>query len=215
MRVSRPSSSRVCSALAHVCRACPSSWHSEVMDGVGMPGGKVPSAICRRSRAARRTYARGSDSSLIDTLAPYSIGNIANRNASTLVEIRRVAQVGVNVGKRGAANGRADTIPGQIMILYTWTAMSGSTSESIALGITDDRGRAMRAGEESLGSGLAIVVIIEAVRPAMIAATLAPCYVPTGVGWLGQCTRAGDVTWRRFMVRAESDEPIAAGRMEP
>lgn len=87
------------------------------------------------------------------------------------------------------------------MILYAWTAMNGSSSESVALGITDDRGRAMRAGEESLGSGLAIVVIIEAVRPAMAAATLAPCYVPTGVGWLGQCARGGTVSWRRFVTQ--------------
>jgi hypothetical protein len=101
------------------------------------------------------------------------------------------------------------------MILYAWTALSGSSSDSVALGITDDRGRAMRAGEESLGSGLAIVVIIEAVRPAMASATLAPCYLPTGVGWLGQCTRAGGVSWRRFIVRADLGELRTAGRMEP
>src|SRR3984885_1705919 len=89
MRTSRPSSSRIRSALAHVCRACPYCWLSVVMDGVGMPGARVPSEISRRSNAVRRTYALGSDSSLIDTLVPYSIGNIANRNASTLVEIRR------------------------------------------------------------------------------------------------------------------------------
>src|SRR5580692_1261340 len=89
MRTSRPSSSSIRSALAHVCRACPYCWLSVVMDGVGMPGARVPSEISRRSNAVRRTYALGSDSSLIDTLVPYSIGNIANRNASTLVEIRR------------------------------------------------------------------------------------------------------------------------------
>jgi hypothetical protein len=105
------------------------------------------------------------------------------------------------------------------MILYSWTAMSGSSSESVAMGITDDRDRAMRAGEESLGSGLAIVVIIEAVRPAMAGSTLAPCYVPTGAGWLGRSTPAGGVSWRRFVtggtVRAGLDELTAAGRMEP
>ena len=58
------------------------------------------------------------------------------------------------------------------------------------MGITDDRGRAMKAGEETLGSGQAVMVIIEAVRPAMAAHTLAPCYVRTGVGWLGRCTDA-------------------------
>ena len=58
------------------------------------------------------------------------------------------------------------------MIFYSWTALSGSSGSSVAMGITDDRGRAMRAGEESLGSGQAIVVIIEAVRPAMAPRTL-------------------------------------------
>ncbi len=71
------------------------------------------------------------------------------------------------------------------------------------MGITDDRGRAMRAGEETLGSGQASVVIIEAVRPAMAARTLAPCYARTGVGWLGQRTSAGEVAWDRFFVRGD------------
>src|SRR6516165_334416 len=88
------------------------------MDGVGIPGARVPSVIRRRSSAARRTYALGSDSSLIDTLVPYSIGNIANRNASTLVEIRR--------HRYGA---------------LTWTARSGSgwTAPSGGSGTTDRR----------------------------------------------------------------------------
>ncbi|HUB22050.1 MAG TPA: hypothetical protein VMA97_06555 [Streptosporangiaceae bacterium] len=70
------------------------------------------------------------------------------------------------------------------------------------MGITDDRGRAMRAGEESLGSGRAVVVIIEAVRPAMTPRTLAPCYVCTGVGWLGHRTGTGQVSWNRFFTTA-------------
>ena len=68
----------------------------------------------------------------------------------------------------------------------------------VALGITDDRGRAMKAGEETLRAGRAAVVIIEAVRPAMAARTLASCYVRTGVGWLGRRTPGGDVAWSRF-----------------
>jgi hypothetical protein len=91
----------------------------------------------------------------------------------------------------------------------------GSPESSVAMGITDDRGRAMRAGEEALGSGQAVVVIIEAVRPAMAAHTLAPCYVKTGVGWLGRCTRAGEVAWNRFFTRGDTDEPRAPGRMRP
>src|SRR5580700_182727 len=111
MRVSRPSSSSVRSALAQVWRAWPYCWLSVVIDGVGLPGLRVPSAISRRSRAASRTYALGSDSSLIDTLVPYSIGNIANRNASTLVEIRRGPQWCVNVEKHPGRHGHAAPDP--------------------------------------------------------------------------------------------------------
>jgi hypothetical protein len=104
------------------------------------------------------------------------------------------------------------------MILYSWVAVSGSertppgqngrsdlgagepwpAGPLVAMGITDDRGRAMRAGEETLGSGRAAMVIIEVVRPGMAAHTLAPCYVRTGVGWLGRRTPGGDVAWDRF-----------------
>jgi hypothetical protein len=90
------------------------------------------------------------------------------------------------------------------MILYCWTALDGSSAVSVAMGITDDRSRAMRAGEETLGAARASMVIVEAVRPAMDEDTLAPCYVPTGVGWLGRCTRAGGVAWGRFFVRGDS-----------
>ena len=98
------------------------------------------------------------------------------------------------------------------MIFYSWVAVSGSnrtpatqtdSTESeppIAMGITDDRARAIKAGEETLGSGRAAMVIIEVVRPGMAAHTLAPCYVRTGVGWLGRRTPAGEVAWDRFFV---------------
>jgi hypothetical protein len=106
------------------------------------------------------------------------------------------------------------------MIFYSWIAVSGSdrtplsrsgpaapntgdplsAGSPVAMGITDDRGRAMRAGEETLGSGRAAMVIIEVVRPGMAAHTLAPCYVRTGVGWLGRRTPAGDVSWDRFFI---------------
>ena len=101
------------------------------------------------------------------------------------------------------------------MILYSWTALSGASGSPVAMGITDDRCRAMRAGEESLGSGQAVVVIIEAVRPAMAPRTLAPCYVRTGVGWLGQRTEAGEVTWNRFFPPAAPDDQRAPGRIGP
>ena len=91
----------------------------------------------------------------------------------------------------------------------------GSAGSPVAMGITDDRGRAMKAAEETLGSGQAVMVIIEAVRPAMAAQTLAPCYVRTGVGWLGRCTDAGEVAWKRFFPRGDPDGQRPAGRMEP
>jgi hypothetical protein len=75
-----------------------------------------------------------------------------------------------------------------------------ATGAPVAMGITDDRGRAMKASEETLRTGLAEVVIIEAVRPGMAAQTLAPCYVRTGVGWVGRLTPAGEVTWDRFFL---------------
>ena len=127
------------------------------------------------------------------------------------------------------------------MIYYSWTALSendrdalsrtvrdgpgdedrpaasdggsGIAGSPVAMGITDDRGRAMKAGEETLGSGKAAVVIIEAVRPGMAAHSLAPCYVSTGVGWLGRCTRAGQVVWNRFFVQGGPNSPQAPGRI--
>ena len=38
-----------------------------------------------------------------------------------------------------------------ILIFYSWTALNGASGSSVAMGITDDRRRAMRAGEECLG----------------------------------------------------------------
>ena len=100
-----------------------------------------------------------------------------------------------------------------ILVFYSWTAFSGASGSSVAMGITDDRARAMRAGEESLGSGRAVVVIIEAVRPAMAPRTLAPCYVRTGVGWLGRRSAAGEVTWNRFFGPSDPDGRPVPGSM--
>ncbi len=91
----------------------------------------------------------------------------------------------------------------------------GSAESPVAMGITDDRGRAMTAGEETLESGRAAVVIIEAVHPAMAGPTLAPCYVRTGVGWLGRCTNAGEVAWKRFFLRDDPDGQQVPGRIGP
>jgi hypothetical protein len=101
------------------------------------------------------------------------------------------------------------------MIFYSWTALSGTSASSVAMGITDDRASAIRAGEESISSGQATVVIIEAVRPAMAPRTLAPCYVRTGVGWRGRRTRTGEVSWDRFFVPSDPGDPVPPGRMGP
>jgi hypothetical protein len=100
------------------------------------------------------------------------------------------------------------------MIFYSWTALSSASGSSVAMGITDDRARAMRAGEESLSSGRALVVIVEAVRPAMAPRTLAPCYVRTGVGWLGQRTGTGEVTWSRVFAGGDPGDRPGPGRIE-
>jgi hypothetical protein len=99
------------------------------------------------------------------------------------------------------------------MIFYSWTALSGGSASSVAMGITDDRARAMRAGEESLSSGRAIVVIIEAVQPAMAPRTLAPCYMRTGVGWVGRCAPEGEVSWERFFTPCDPGDRQRPGRM--
>src|SRR3974390_2003215 len=105
-----------------------------------------------------------------------------------------------------------------ILVFYSWTALSGVSESAVAMGITDDRARAMQAGEESLGSGRAVVVIIEAVRPAMAPRTLAPCYVRTGVGWVGRRTSSGEGSWDRFFAPGDpGDRPGSGnpGRMGP
>src|SRR5579859_2447277 len=84
--MSRPSLTRTPRALEHVCRAWPYSWLSVVIDGVAVPGGYFPATIALRMTPASCMYALGSDSSPIDILVPYSIGKVANRNASTVVE---------------------------------------------------------------------------------------------------------------------------------
>jgi hypothetical protein len=111
------------------------------------------------------------------------------------------------------------------MIFYSWTALrdgdhaalrdgySRSAASTVAMGITDDRGRAIEVGEEILESGQAVAVIIEAVRPAMAQRTLAPCYARTGVGWMGKRNGTGEVTWNRFFVMGEPADLSGASRL--
>src|SRR5580700_8274994 len=87
--MSSPSLTRTPRALEQVCLAWPYSWLSVVIDGVAVPAGYVPAAIALRRTPASCMYALGSDSSPIDILVRYSIGKVANRNASTLVDCRR------------------------------------------------------------------------------------------------------------------------------
>ncbi len=111
------------------------------------------------------------------------------------------------------------------MIFYSWTALKANDRDApgagglraaglpVAKGLTDDRGRAMKAGEEILLSGRAAVVVIEAVRPAMAGPTLAPCYVHRGVEWRGRCAAGGEVAWDRFFLRADPGDQPVPGRM--
>src|SRR5580704_13493449 len=117
-----PSLTSTPSALEHVCLAWPYSWLSVVIDGVAVPGGYVPAAIALRRTPASCMYALGSDSSPIDILVPYSIGKVANRNASTVVDARREWS-------------SSDTLSR----MYLWEMVGHDTSEgSLCSGLGDD-----------------------------------------------------------------------------
>src|ERR1700750_721256 len=108
----RPSLTRTPRALEQVCLAWPDSWLSVVIDGVAVPGGYFPATIALRRIPASCMYALGSDSSPIDILVPYSIGKVANRNASTLVDCRRHR-----------------SLDGMIARMYLWDLVGHDTSE--------------------------------------------------------------------------------------
>jgi len=103
--------------------------------------------------------------------------------------------------------------PGESELMALSGDHSGTAGSPVAMGITDDRGRAMKAGEETLGSGRAALVLIEAVRPGMAARTLAPSYVRTGVAWLGRRTPLGEVAWTRFFLPTDPADQQAPGRI--
>jgi hypothetical protein len=103
----------------------------------------------------------------------------------------------LGLSDRTGRSGSDRTVPSQVGRTFRGGSPR-ATGVPVAMGISDDRGRAMKAGEETLRSGRAAVVIIEAVRPGMAAQTLAPCYVRAGAGWVGQLTPGGEVTWDRF-----------------
>src|ERR1700733_8837286 len=110
--MSSPSLTRIPRALEQVCLACPYSWLSVVIDGVALPDGYVPSAIALRSVLASCMYALGSDSSPIDMVKPYSIGKVANRNPSTVVDGRRDCSTCGTLGR-----------------MYLWTLIGHDTPE--------------------------------------------------------------------------------------
>ncbi len=95
------------------------------------------------------------------------------------------------------------------MILYSWTALSGNTSDAVVgMGITSSHEKARVNAEEAVASGRAFVAVIEIVRPVMAAHSLSPCYLPTGAAWLGSRDATGGVTWRRFFVGADRADRI-------
>src|SRR6201992_586883 len=127
--MSMPSLTSTPSALEHVCLAWPYSWLSVVIDGVAVPGGYVPAMIALRRTPASCMYALGSDSSPIDILVPYSIGKVANRNASTLVDCGRVRSSGA-----------------LLTPMYLWELVGHDSSEgSLVSGIDDDLAAVMRS----------------------------------------------------------------------
>src|SRR5579859_5277300 len=146
--MSRPSLTRTPRALEHVCRAWPYSWLSVVIDGVAVPGGYFPATIALRMTPASCMYALGSDSSPIDILVPYSIGKVANRNASTVVECGR------------------DRSPGAMLSrMYLWDLVGHDTSEgSLCSGLGDDLAAVIRAAEPLLVKRVGFAVrIVEVV----------------------------------------------------
>jgi len=95
------------------------------------------------------------------------------------------------------------------VILYSWTALSGSTSDAVVgMGITSNREKARRDAEEPVMSGKAFMAVIEVVRPVMAAHGLSPCYLPTGAAWIGRRDISGTITWRRFFVGEEGADRI-------
>jgi hypothetical protein len=95
------------------------------------------------------------------------------------------------------------------MIMYSWTALSGNTSEAVVgMGITRDREKARLDAEEPIRSGRAFVAIIESVRPVIAAHSLSPCYLRTGAAWIGRRDNSGGVAWRRFFVNEDEADRI-------
>src|SRR5580700_798100 len=136
-----PSLTSTPSALEHVCLAWPYSWLSVVIDGVAVPDGYFPAMIALRRTPASCMYALGSDSSPIDILVPYSIGKVANRNASTVVDSRR---------ERPS--------DGTLRSMYLWSLVGHNASQDrMRSGAGDDLPAIMRRIEGDLLDGSAFV----------------------------------------------------------
>src|SRR5271165_3781236 len=110
MRVSSPSPSRSCMALPQVCRACPSSWLSVVMDGTGRPDNRSPLMICFRIRAASRTYDRGSVRGAPEPAPPRARSKTASNAAAFTT--RTTASGSISVTRTsGHPSPAADAVP--------------------------------------------------------------------------------------------------------
>jgi hypothetical protein len=93
-----------------------------------------------------------------------------------------------------------------MIIMYSWTALSGRTNEAVVgLGITPSHEKAKLDAEELLRDGKAFLAVIETVRPVMAAHSLSPCYLRTGAAWLGRRNNSGGVAWRHFYVEDGDD----------
>jgi hypothetical protein len=94
--------------------------------------------------------------------------------------------------------------------MYCWNLHSGNISEGpYLIGVTDDLAMAMRLCETHIRSGRAFLGYIEAVRPAISADGLDPCYVRTGRRWTGRRTNTDRVRWD------ERDDGFGTSLMSP
>ena len=85
------------------------------------------------------------------------------------------------------------------MEAYRWTVVAAEMLDPpVQMGICGERGKAQAAaGSALLSRGDAIVAVVEAVRPALVAPGIDPGYQPTGETWTGRRRRSGGVHWAK------------------
>ena len=170
-----------------------------MIDGVAVPGWYFPAAIAFRSIPASCMYALGSDSSPIDMVVQYSIGKVANRNASTIVDYRRALPATATLTR-----------------MYLWDLVGPDTSAgSLCSGLGDDLAAITRAVEPLLAERAGCAARIVEVVPLMSVLHLDAVHVPTGREWLGRRDGHGGARWEarhRSAGLATAAPPAPGGR---